>query len=260
MKKAICYGPGPDGISHRQWLQAHKEAGFDGIEAYQFGSQQEAEQVAELAADIGLEIHSVMGGTHWGLPLSVPDEQARQKGVQGIKDGLQIASILGVDAILVVPGVVTEDVSYATAYEMSRQSISELLPIAKELGITICLENVWNKFLLSPLEMRDFIDSFDHPSVAAYFDVGNILLYGYPHHWIEILGSRIKKVHIKDFDVNTQQFVGLLEGSVDYLRVIKALRDVGYDGYLTAELTPYSQFPREFLRDTAVRMDHIINC
>ncbi len=260
MKTAICYGSPPEGISHQEWLQVHKDAGFDGIEIRQFDTLEEAQEVAQLSQDIGLEIHSVMGGTHWQLPLSVPDEQERLKGVEGIRRALKIASVAGTDTVLVVPGVVTEEVSYDQAYETSQRSIAELLPLAEELGITMCLENVWNKFLLSPLEMRDFIDEFNHPLVAAYFDVGNILLYGYPHHWIDILGSRIKKVHIKDFNVGTKQFVGLLQGSVDYPRVIAALREVGYDGYLTAELSPYSQFGRQFLYDTAAQLDCLLNC
>ena len=260
MKKATCYGSLPANTSHQEWLQVHKDAGFDGVEIRQFETLEEAEEVAELAQDIGLEIHSVMGGTHWQLPLSSPDEEVRVKGVEGIERALKIASVAGAETVLVVPGVVSEEVSYATAYEISRQSIAELLPAAEELGITMCLENVWNKFLLSPLEMRDYIDDFNNPRVAAYFDVGNILLYGYPDQWIEILGSRIKKVHIKDFDVGSKQFVGLLQGSVDYPRVIRAFRDVGYDGYLTAELSSYPQFPKQFLYDTAAQLDCLLNC
>lgn len=260
MKKAICYGAAPDGVSHQEWLQVHKDAGFDGVEIQQFDTMEEAEEVARLGQDIGLEIHSVMGGTHWRLPLSAPDEEERVKGVEGIKQALKIASVTGADTVLVVPGVVTEEVSYDQAYQISQKSIAELLPVAEELGIMMCLENVWNKFLLSPLEMRDYIDGFNHPLIGAYFDVGNILLYGYPHHWIQILGSRIKKVHIKDFDVNTRQFVGLLQGSVDYPRVMQALWEVGYDGYITAELSPYSQFSRQFLYDTAAQLDCLLNC
>ena len=260
MKKANYYGAGLEGMSHREGLQIHKEAGFDGEEILQFETMAEAEEVARLAQDIGLEIHSVMGGTHWQLPLSSPDEEVRTKGVEDMKNCLKMAGTTGADTVLLVPGVVNEDVSYDTAYEISLKSIAELVPTAEEVNVTICVENVWNKFLLSPLEMRDFIDQLNHPLVQAYFDVGNVLLYGYPHHWIQILGSRIKKVHIKDFDVNTKQFVGLLEGSVDYPRVIKALRDVGYDGYLTAELSSYPQFPQQFLYDTAAQMDCLLNC
>ncbi len=161
------------------------------------------------------------------------------------------------ETVLVVPGVVNTDVSYDQAYEVSQKSIRELLATAEELDVMMCLENVWNKFLLSPLEMRDFIDSFDSPLVQAYFDVGNILLYGYPEQWIEILGPRIKKVHIKDFNVGTREFVGLLQGDVDYPTVMAAFRSIGYDGYITAELPSYSQFPKQFVYDTAAQMDAI---
>ncbi|OPZ74511.1 MAG: fructoselysine 3-epimerase [Actinobacteria bacterium ADurb.Bin444] len=171
---------------------------------------------------------------------------------------LRQARAIGTDVVLVVPGVVTEDVSYKAAYEISRRSLQELLPVAEETGVIIALENVWNRFLLSPLEMRDFVDGFQSPLVQAYFDVGNILLYGFPHHWIEVLGTRIKRVHVKDFDSNTRQFVGLLQGSVDYPRVMAALRGVGYDGYITAELTAYRQYPEQFVRDTAAQLEQIV--
>ncbi len=259
MKKAICYSSVLTSQDHRQRLAVIKDAGFDGIEAPQFDTAQETEDVTGLANEIGLEIHSVMGGTHWQMPLSEPDEEARRKGVAGIENALQQAATMGAETVLVVPGVVNTDVSYEQAYEVSQQSIRELLPTAEELNIVMCLENVWNKFLLSPLEMRDYIDSFNSPLVQAYFDVGNILLYGYPEQWIEILGPRIKKVHIKDFNVGTRQFVGLLQGDVDYPTVMTAFRSIRYDGYITAELSSYSQFPKQFVYDTAAQMDAIFS-
>jgi hexulose-6-phosphate isomerase len=134
-----------------------------------------------------------------------------------------------------------------------------LLPVAEDLGVTIALENVWNKFLLSPVEMRDFIDQFDSEHVAAYFDVGNILLYGYPVHWIEVLGERIVRVHVKDFNTESRTFVPLLTGSVDYPRVINALLGIGYDGWLTAELARYPQFPEQFVHDTSRHLQWIID-
>jgi len=258
VKKAICYETVPARENHRQRLALIKEAGFDGIEAPQFDTAQQAEEVRNLSEEVGLEIHGVMAGTHWQMPLSEPDEEARRQGVEGIENALQQAAIMGAETVLVVPGVVNTDVSYEQAYEVSQKSIRELLPTAEELGVMMCLENVWNKFLLSPLEMRDYIDSFDSPLVQAYFDVGNILLYGYPEQWIEILGPRIKKVHIKDFKLGTNQFVGLLQGDVDYPTVMEALRSIGYDGYITAELPSYSQFPEQFVYDTAAQMDAIL--
>ncbi len=258
MKKGICYASSSALGSHRERLAIIKEAGFDGVEPGQFESGEEVAQVASLAQEIGLELPSIMGGTHWQLPLSATDEQIRLQGIAGIQNALRQAAAIGADAVLVVPGVVSEEVSYDAAYEISQKSIRELLPLAEELGVMMCLENVWNKFLLSPLEMRDYIDSFASPLVQAYFDVGNILLYGYPEQWIAILGERIKKVHIKDFDVSTRQFVGLLQGDVDYPKVMQALRSVGYDGYITAELKTYPQFARQFIYDTAAQMDAII--
>jgi len=253
----MCYGFCPK-LSHRERMQLAADAGLEGVEIGQFETQAETEEVAAAAADFGIEIHSVMAGTHWQLPLSSTDEEVREKGVAGIKQALQVAKWAGADAVLVVPGVVNDDVSYGAAYELSRKSLYEILPTAEKLGIPMALENVWNKFLLSPLEFRDYIDSFDHELIKAYFDVGNILLYGYPHQWIDILGERIIKVHIKDFDVNTRQFVGLLQGSVDYPRTINALRGQGYDGYLTAELAAYRQYPERFVYDTAAQLAAII--
>lgn len=259
MKKAIYYGSINPKLSHRDRLALAKDAGLDGVEIGQFGSQEETEGVAALAAEVGIEIHSVMAGTHWQWPLSSTDEEIREKGVEGVRDALRVAAWAGADTVLIVPAVVNEDTSYAAAYELSKKSLLELLPTAEELGVCMALENVWNKFLLSPLEFRDYIDDFEHDLVKAYFDVGNILLYGYPHQWIDILGERIARVHVKDFDVNTKQFVALLTGSVDYPRVVNAFKGAGYDGYLTAELSPYKQYPDQFIHDTARHLQWIID-
>lgn len=258
VKKAICYGSLPGKLSDREKTALAKEAGLDAVELHQYETIAEAERVAEIAREAGLEIASLMCMTHWGSPLSSTDEEVRAKGVEGVADALRQARAIGTEVVLVVPGVVTEDVSYKAAYEISRRSLQELLPVAEETGVIIALENVWNRFLLSPLEMRDFVDGFQSPLVQAYFDVGNILLYGFPHHWIEVLGTRIKRVHVKDFDSNTRQFVGLLQGSVDYPRVMAALRGVGYDGYITAELSAYRQYPEQFVRDTAAQLAQIV--
>ena len=258
MKKAICYDSLPGKLGDREKAALAKEAGLDAVELSQAGSMAEIERVAGIAREAGLEIASLMCTKHWGSPLSSTDESVRLKGVAGVTEALRQAQAVQAGVVLVVPGVVTEDVSYKAAYALARRSLEELLPVAEETGVIMALENVWNRFLLSPLEMRDFIDSFGSPLVQAYFDVGNILAFGYPHHWIEALGKRIKRVHIKDFDANTRQFVGLLQGSVDYPRVVAALRGVGYDGYLTAELSAYQQYPEQFVRDTAAQLEAIV--
>ncbi len=258
MKKAIYFSMLPEELSLKDRLALAKDAGLDGIEIPAFDTQAKTEEVAGLASEIGIEIHSVMAMSHWPLPLSSTDEDVRLSGCDGIRHALHVAKWAGAKVVLVVPGVVTEDVPYGAAYELSQKSIREILPTAEELGVTMALENVWNRFLLSPLEMRDFIDSFNSSFVKAYFDVGNILLYGFPRQWIDTLCERIVKVHVKDFDVSTRQFVGLLQGDVDYPRTINALRGVGYDDYLTAELSPYKQYGEQFVRDTANQLEAII--
>lgn len=259
MKKAIYYGSVMPSLSDAERMKLCADAGYDGVEIPQFATREQTESTAQAAADAGIEIHSVMCSTHWQSPLSSTDEEVRVKAVEGVKDALRVASWAGAKVVLVVPAVVNDDVSYAAAYELSRKSLNECLPTAEELGVTMALENVWNKFLLSPLEFRDYIDAFEHELIQAYFDVGNILLYGYPHQWIDILGERIVRVHVKDFDVNSRQFVALLTGSVDYPRVVNALRGVGYDGYLTAELATYRQYPEQFVIDTAQHLQCIID-
>lgn len=258
MKKAMTLGSLPPEMSLQEKFQLAADAGLDGLELTGVDSQEEAEEARAAAEAAGIEIASVMANSHWNLPLSSTDEAVRVEGVEGIKQSLRVADQAGTDTVLVVPGVVDEDNRYHAALELAAKSIRELLPLAEELGITMALENVWNKFLLSPVEMRDFIDQFESDSVAAYFDVGNILLFGYPVHWIEVLGERIVRVHVKDFNVETKQFVPLLTGSVDYPRVVNALRGLGYCGWLTAELSRYPQFPEGFVHDTSRHLQWII--
>jgi len=259
VKKGIYFGSLPAKLPLADRFALARQAGLDGVEIpSNYESQQEVEELAAAAAAAGIKIHSVMASTHWQFPLSSTDEAVRVQGVEGIKHALWVAKWAGADTVLVVPAVVNEDVSYAAAWEISRKSIKELLPAAEETGIRMGLENVWNKFLLSPLEMRDYIDDFDHELVCAYFDVGNILMYGYPHQWIEILGERICKIHVKDFSIQKRDFVPLLTGSVDFPRIMNALRGVGYNDYLTAELAGYPQYPEQMVLDTGAHLQLIV--
>ncbi|RKY67851.1 MAG: sugar phosphate isomerase/epimerase, partial [Candidatus Latescibacterota bacterium] len=138
----------------------------------------------------------------------------------------------------------------------------ELAPVAEQLKVAVCVENVWNKFLLSPLEMRDFVDAVDSEYVGVYFDVGNVIPMGYPEHWIQILGKRIKRVHFKDFRRNVgtlDGFVDLLEGDVNWPEVMAALRRIGYNSYATAEMIPpYTHHPEALVCNTSRSMDYIL--
>ena len=235
-----------------------KELGFDAIELCIASkgvlthetTQDECSQIVAKADELGIEIASVASGESWGCSPSDDDPAVRIKIIEFTQKALQVTKWLGTDAYLFVPGAVDvfflEDspvVPYDLCFDRARLAIATLIPAAREMGVVIGIENVWNKFLLSPLEMREFIDSFASPSsVGAYFDVGNVLLMGYPDHWIKILNKRIVRVHIKDFkkSVGTADgFVDLLEGDVDFEAVKAALAEVGYDGYVTAEMLPY---------------------
>jgi len=259
VKTGIYFGSLPARLSLDERFKLAKQAGLAGVEIpSDYETSGQVEEIRVAAEANGIELHSIMASSHWQWPLSSTDEAVRAKGVEGIRHALQVAKWAGARVVLVVPGVVSADVSYAAAYEIASKSIAELIPAAEEVGVVMALENVWNKFLLSPLEFRDFIDSFSSPLVKAYFDVGNILLYGFPHQWIEVLGKRIAKIHIKDFNVGNRTFVPLLTGDVDYPRTINALRGIGYNDYLTAELAGYPQYPEQMVLDTGAHLKRIL--
>ena len=234
-----------------------KELGFDAIELCVASSgvltheatQAECEAIVAKAGELDIEIASVASGESWGCSPTDDDPAVRERIVEFTKKALQVAKWLGVDAYLFVPGAVdvfflenSPVVPYDVCYERAAEAVRKVLPTAERLEVTLGIENVWNKFLLSPLEMRSFIDGFDSPAVGSYLDVGNILLTGYPEHWIRILDKRIVRVHVKDFkkSIGTAEgFVDMLEGDVDFEAVKAALAAIGYDGYVTAEMLPY---------------------
>ena len=202
-------------------------------------------RIADQARAAGVEIGSIASGLGWRYPVTSPNAPTRKKGIETIAASLRIAGWLGTDALLVVPGGVGAEfidgfdgAPYDAVYERAADAVRQLEPVAAECGVSLAIENVWNKFLLSPLEMRQFIDDARSPFVGCYFDVGNVILTGYPEQWVAILGSRIKRVHLKDFkrSIGTLDgFCDLLDGDVDYPAVMAALRRTGYAGPLTAE-------------------------
>lgn len=254
-----------------------KNAGFDGVEvaldekgAVSLESTKEdILAVKEMAQKAGIELYSVASGLYWTYNYTSENEENRKKAIEITKKQLQVASWLGCDTILVVPGAVkvafdaeSELIEYDVAYERALCALKELAPLAEELKVSIGVENVWNEFLLSPLEMRSFIDEVNSPYVGSYFDVGNVLFSGYPQQWIKILDKRIKKVHFKDYRKSVGSldgFVDLLSGDVDYIEVKKSLDKIGYDNWVTAEmLPPYKQYPEIILYNTSNAMDKIL--
>ena len=206
-------------------------------------SEAEVRALAAAAKDAGIEISSLSSGLAWKFSPTSNDAAVRAQAVETVARQLETAAWLGVDTILVVPGAVTAEVSYDVAFDRAREFVAQVLPHARAHGVALGIENVWNKFLLSPLEMRDFVDGFADPLVSVYFDAGNILTYGFPQHWIRILGPRIKKVHVKDFDDKVggwNGFRNLLQGNVPWPEVRAALDEIGYDGHVTAEVSGYN--------------------
>lgn len=285
MKKGITYWSFEGGLEGKadieSVLKQAKAAGFDSVELaipggiLQFDSSEaQCADIAKLAKSIGIEISSVATGVYWGTSLTASDAGVRKQAIEYTKKLLHIARWLGTDAILVVPGAVDvffdpacERIGYDECYKRSQQSLRACLKTAETLKVSICLENVWNKFLLSPLEYRDFIDSFNSRYVKSYFDCGNVRLTGFPEHWIGLLGKRIGRVHWKDFKfifygggehgdaasiaagcrniaagsgwAGAYSFCDLGAGDVNWKAVMTSLRKARYNAYVTAEMLPW---------------------
>ena len=217
-------------------FKALKEAGFEGVELLSPNELDRAE-VLRARDETGIVIHGVSGSRHWRDTLSDPDPAVVERGLAAIRQEIDDCKAYGGTTVLVVPAVVTPQVSYGEAWERSQKAIRTLIPLAEQAGVKLAIEEVWNRFLLSPLEFARYIDEFRSPAVGAYFDVGNVVEFGYPQEWIRTLGKRILKIHIKEY-AKPKRFDYLLgEGKeIDWPAVRQALIDVGYDGWITAEV------------------------
>ncbi len=264
IKKGVLVSMMPEKLTYREKLQMAKDVGFDAVEGQTLEDPAEVDALRKASEQTGMKIHSVMNMAHWNYPLSSPDSSAVERSIKGMETSLENAAAWGADTVLLVPAVVSDTVRYADAYARSVVQIKKLIPKAEKLKVKICIENVWNKFLLSPMEFSQYVDGFQTPYVAAYFDVGNILLYGYPQDWIRTLGKRIAKVHFKDFKNQSNalikkrvpEFVDLREGDMNWKEVHKAFGEIGYQSYATVEL------PRgdaKYLREVSNRVDLILN-
>lgn len=272
MKKGICWGCIPGDTEFETRLRTARDAGFEGVEptVSEPGAgpltlettEREAAQLREKAARVGVELPSVMCGAAVSkTPMIHPDASVRAEAVGNLGRTLERAGWLGATAVLLHPGHLKAETRYDQAWTWVRQGLSAAGEHAAKHGVTLAIENVWNKFLLSPTEMQQMLDEVGNPYVGAYFDVGNCILYGFPEHWVGVLGEHIKKVHVKDFKraVGTSKgFCQLLDGDADYAAVMRELRAAGYDDYLTSEVSVGAMPEGQGIGDTARRIDQIL--
>lgn len=262
LKKAVKFDMIETEGSVKDKFALLKELGFDGVEMSS-PNDLDRDEVREARSAIGLPIHGVVDSAHWQMTLSDPDSAVRAKGVEALRTALRDAQAYGASTVLLVPAVVNKSVSYDDAYSRSQAEIRKVLPEAEALGVRIAIENVWNGFLLSPLEFARYIDEFDSEWIGAYFDIGNIVNFGWPEQWIHILGSRILKLDVKEFSRTRRDEEGLWagfdvqlgEGDVEWPAVMNALAAIDYSGWATAEIPGGD---RQRLQEIATRMDTIL--
>ncbi|MGO1849551.1 sugar phosphate isomerase/epimerase family protein [Microbacterium sp.] len=276
MKKGINYWSFAPETTTAAAIALAKDAGFRGLEfclaetgeVSLESSEQELVDVRQRAEDAGISLPSLASWLVWENNLVSDDPRVRQRARDIVREQIDTAHTLGSETVLVVPGYVGVDfvadsvpVDYLAAYDRAQEAVASFADHARGTGVNIGVENVWNKFLLSPLEMRRFIDEIDDPLVGVYFDIGNALLNGYPQQWIRILGARIFKVHVKDYRRSPggfDSFVDLLAGDVDFPEVAAALTEIGYSSFCTAEMMPtYRHHTEQMAYNASGAMDRI---
>lgn len=291
IKKGINIWSFDQSLSIEQCMRMAKEAGFEGIELALAAkgplslesTDEEIVSIRKKAEEIGIEISALATGLYWQFSLTSNRADIREKAKAVARREMEIGKLLGTDVVMVCPGAVgvdfqpqdvvpdandieffagSEIIDYDVAYERSRDALKELGEYAGKVGIKIGVENIWNKFLLSPLEMRNFIDEIGSPNVGVWLDVANMMMFGYPEQWIKILGSRIIKVHFKDFRCAVKTldgFVDLLAGDVNWKAVKKALDAAGYTGWCNGEMCPtYKQYTDQMIYNCSAAMDCIL--
>ena len=255
LKKSLQLGMLPSKLSDADKFKLARDCGFEGIEGGPMADLDAAKKLGELAREAGTPIHSIVYGG-WKAPFSDPDPAVIEEGLKGMETALRSAKALGAETVLLVPVVVNDKATTTEAWERSHQHIPKLIPLAEELEIIIAIEEVWNNFLLdSADEFARYIDEFNSPWIKAYFDVGNVLAYGQPEEWIRTLDKRIVKIHLKDFKKEGRKWVNLRDGDVNWPEVRKALAEVGYNGFMTTELSGGDE---AYLRDLSKRIDLIV--
>ena len=270
MKTGICYVCIDEGTTLAAKAAAAREAGYEGIEltvgdgpaaAVLLGmGRPEVERIRRVLHGLDLEIPSVMGTVLRDTPILSPDPEVRRQGVAAFAAVLERAAWLGASTALLHPGQLSPELRYDQAWEVTVEALRALIPACERTGVGIGLENVWNKFLLAPTEMCQLLDEVNHPLIGCYLDTANMLLYGFAEHWVPIVGRHLRKVHVKDFKRQSGggHFCELLDGDCNYPAVMRELRVLGYDDYLTSEVSATERGPGRSIAETAARLQQII--
>ena len=279
MIKGISYLSFENGLSNNESIDsALIQTQSNGFEALELSvsnegvintnlSESECRTIRQKIDDSGVFVDSIATGMSWGISPTSDDAEVRKNSIKLHQDAIRVASHLDCKALLFVPGVVKSPISpeivrYDRALDRLREAINQMLPIAEELDVDLCMENVWNGFFYSPIELRDFVDSFESDKLGVYLDIGNLIGYQqYPPHWIELLNSRIKRVQIKDFQENFDwtgsfSFCDLGAGDVPWKETVSALKSIQYKSTIIAEMLPWDE---TILSRTSVAMDQIFD-
>ena len=255
LKKAVKYGMVGPGKTVREKFDLLKKLGFDGVEIDSpSGLDLKAANEAQKAT--GIKIHGVIDSVHWRDTLSHPDAAVRAKGLTALLGAIDDARTIGADTVLLVPGVVNKDVTYEQCYERSQAEVKKAIPAAEKAKVKIAIEVVWNNFITKPEQLVQYVDDFKSEWVGAYYDCSNTLRYGVPSaDWIRKLGKRMVKFDFKGYSKAKGFDVRIGEGDEDWPEVLKALADVGYNGWATAEVGGGGE---EHLRKISALMDKVL--
>ena len=261
--KSVKFGMVRGKLSIQQKFELLKELGYDGVELNSPGGCDKKQALA-ASKTVGLPIHGVVDSIHWGTRLSDPRPEVREKGRAGLETAVRDTHLVGGTSVLLVPGRVAnkEKENQEQVWERSIEQISKVLPLCSRLGIHILIENVWNGFCYvhggpdnqTADKLAEYLDAMNSPWVGAYFDIGNHQRYGKPAGWIRTLGRRIVKLDVKDWG-KKNGFCKIGDGDVDWADVRKALKEIGFSGWATAEVGGGG---KERLKEIAERMDRAL--
>lgn len=274
MKKSINAWSLAKELTFEECFIAAKEAGFDGIEfnvdapggghgLTMDTTEAELAEIKALSEQYRLPVVSISSALHGGR-LGAPSDEANEGVKEVIRKQIQCAKALDAGAVLVVPGAPLAENSWKSVRARAIQTLQEMAAEIEASGITVGLENVWNGFFTSPFDMRNFLEEVGSPSIKAYFDVGNVAAFSFPEHWIEVLADQICRIHVKGWKSNGLNQGGawadLMDGTIDWQKVVDAFKAIGFDGYLTAEVFPTHEYEdmNEFYRETTRDLGKII--